>query len=101
MDMVDPRFNDEFDVWTNDPVEAQYLVHPEYVERLVALEGAFTARKLRALFQDGTLLVVFETGNDFETGSLTASDDRTHVQQAIAQFGALADLAVRLNERAR
>jgi len=101
MDMVDPRFNDEFDVWTNDPVEAQYLVHPEYVERLVALESAFTARKLRALFRDGELLVVFEAGNEFETGSLDSGDDRHHLQQAIAHFSALADLAVRLNERGR
>jgi len=101
MDTVDPRFNDEFEVWTDDQVEAHYLIHPEYVERLVALESAFAARKLRALFRDGELLVVFESGNDFETGSLDPGDDRLHVQQAIGQFGALADLAVRLNERAR
>lgn len=101
MDTVDPTFDEKFDVWTDDQTEAHYLIHPEYIERLVALESAFGARKLRALFRDGRLMVLFETVNQFESGSLEASEDRRLLQQAIAQFGALADLAVRINERAR
>ena len=101
MDTVDPEFDRRFDVWTDDQVEAHYLVHPAYVERLVAVETAFAAKNLRALFRDGELLVLFETLNQFESGSLEQRDDRRLLEQAIAQFGALADLAVRLNERSR
>jgi hypothetical protein len=100
-DMVDPRFEDRFTVWTSDQVEARYLVHPEYVERLLALEAAFAGKNARALFRDGELLIVLETGNLFESASLEASEDRALLEQAIAQFGALADLAVLLNERER
>jgi hypothetical protein len=101
MDTPDPRFDALFDVWTNDQVEAHYLIHPEYVERLVALETAFGAKNLAALFRGGELLVLFEAPNQFESGSLEPGDDRRLLEQAIGQFGAMADMALRLNERAR
>ncbi len=100
-EMVDPRFEDQFTVWSNDPVEARYLVHPEYVERLIAVEQAFAGENIRVLFCGGSLLIALESGNLFESGGLEASDDRRLLEQSIEQFGTLADLAARLNERAR
>jgi hypothetical protein len=100
-DMADPRFEDAFTVWSNDQVEARYLVHPEYMERLVAVEQAFAGDNLRALFREGQLLIVLESGNMFESGSLDAEDDRRLLERTIAQFAALADLAAQLNERER
>lgn len=99
--MVDPRFAEDFWVWTTDPVEAHYLVHPQYVERLVAIEQAFRGQKIRALFQGGELLIVLDSGNMFETGTLDASQDRDLLATCIAQFSSLANLAVQLNERPR
>ncbi|MDE8654396.1 DUF3137 domain-containing protein [Novosphingobium album (ex Liu et al. 2023)] len=100
-DMVDPRFEDQFTVWSNDPVEARYLVHPAYIERLVAVEQAYAGQNIRALFDGGSLVVLLETGNLFESGSIEAQDDRHLLERTITQFGALADLAAELNERAR
>jgi hypothetical protein len=100
-DMVDPRFEDRFTIWTSDQTEARYLVHPEYVERLLAVEEAFAGQNIRALFHEGELLIALQTGDLFESGSLDAGDDRILLQKAIVQFGALADLAVQLNERER
>lgn len=99
--MVDPRFEDEFAVWSNDQVEARYLVHPAYVERLMAVEQAFAGKKIRCLFTGGQLIVALESGNLFESGSLDASEDRTLLQRTIDQFGTLTDLAAELNEKAR
>ncbi len=101
VDMVDPQFEDEFAVWSNDQVEARYLVHPEYIERLKAVEQAFAGDKIRALFSEGQLLILLESGNLFESGSLEASDDRRLLELTIDQFGTLAELAARLNERPR
>ena len=101
IDLVDLGFADLFDVWSNDPVEGHYLVHPAYVERLIAIEQAFAGEKIRALFKGGDLLIVLESGNLFESGSLDATDDRRLVEQSITQFTTLSDLAMRLNERAR
>lgn len=98
---VDPQFEDVFDVWSSDPVEGQYLVHPKYVERLVAIESAFGGENIRALFCGGLLLVVLEGENRFESGSLEAGDDQRLIEQTIAQFGSLTDLAQRLNEAPR
>jgi hypothetical protein len=101
IDMVHPQFEDRFTLWSNDQVEARYIAHPEYVERLLAVEQAFAGKDIRALFHAGDLLIVLSTGDLFESGSLDASDDRTLLGRAIEQFAALAELAVRLNEKPR
>ncbi len=100
-DMTDPRFEERFTVWSDDAVEARYLVHPDYIERLVKVEEAFAGQKIRALFRKGDLLIAIETGNMFESGSLEPGEDRVLLERTIAQFGALADLASQLNERPR
>jgi hypothetical protein len=101
IDMTNPQFEERFTLWSNDQVEARYLVHPEYLERLLAVELAFAGEDIRALFQNGQLLVTLKTGDLFESGSLDSSDDRTLLETAIAQFGSLADLAMQLNEKPR
>lgn len=100
-DMVDPQFEDAFTVWSNDQVEGRYLVHPEYIERLIAVETAFAGKNARALFLEGDLTLVLETGNLFESGSLELGDDRTLLARTIDQFATIAELATRLNERER
>lgn len=101
VEMVDPRFGEEFAVWSNDQVEARYLVHPAYVEKLMAVEAAFAGEEIRCLFNGGQLIIVLESGNLFESGSLDASQDRGLLAKTIDQFGTLVDLAAELNERAR
>ncbi len=101
IDLGDPRFEERFTVWASDQVESRYIVHPEYMERLVGIETAFSGDDIRALFHDGDLLITLKTGNLFESGSLDAGDDRTLLATTIEQFGSLADLANKMNERAR
>jgi Protein of unknown function (DUF3137) len=101
VDMVDPRFEEAFAVWSDDGVEARYLVHPDYAERLTAVELAYAGKNIRALFSEGELLIVLESGDLFESGSLDAGDDRALVGRTIEQFTALTELATKLNERPR
>lgn len=101
VDVTHPGFEDRFTAWSDDQVEARYIVHPEYVERLLAVEKAFTGEDIRALFHEGDLLITVKTGNLFESGSLDSGEDRALLSKAIVQFTALADLAITLNERAR
>ena len=100
-DMVHPDFEDAFTVFTTDQVEARYLVHPTYIERLIALEASFTGQNIRTLFRDGELTVVLKTDNMFESGSLDARRDREMVEMCVAQFMAMAGLAQSLNEMGR
>jgi hypothetical protein len=101
VDMVDPRFEEAFAVWSDDGVEARYLVHPDYAERLTAVEQAYSGNNIRALFREGELLIVLESGDMFESGSLDAEDDRAMLERTIGQFTSLAELATKLNERPR
>jgi hypothetical protein len=99
--MVDPRFEDAFDVYSTDQVEGRYLVHPAYCERLLELERDFYGERLCALFHGGDLLVTIRTGNMFESATLDPTEDRQLLAQTIDQFAAITRLVQTLNERAR
>ncbi|MEO5708116.1 MAG: DUF3137 domain-containing protein [Alteraurantiacibacter sp.] len=101
VDMVHPGFEDEFTIYSTDQVEARYLVHPVYVEKLVALEAAFAGQKIRTLFHEGELTVVLETADMFESGGMDATRDRWMVKQCVGQFMAMVELAGTLNEPGR
>ncbi len=101
VDMVHPGFEDEFTIYSTDQVEARYLVHPTYVERLIALEQAFAGKKIRTLFHAGEVTVVLETENMFESGGMNAARDREMVETCVAQFMSMAELAGTLNEPGR
>ena len=100
-DMVHPEFVDTFDVYTNDQVEARYIVHPRYIERLIAVEQAFAGEKITSIFSEGELVVALNCGNLFESGSIDAGDDHIRVARTIDQFARLADLADALQEPER
>lgn len=99
--MVDPRFEDAFDIYGSDPVEARYLVHPVYCERLMDLESSFQGKKLRALFIEGDVVVAIETGDMFESATLNPEEDRGLLGTTIDQFGSIVRLVTLLNERPR
>lgn len=99
--MVDPRFEDAFDVYGSDVVEARYLVHPAYCERLLELERDFYGEQLVALFHKGDLLVTIQTEDMFESAALDSSKDQVRLGQTIDQFAAIARLIRTLNERPR
>jgi hypothetical protein len=101
VDLVHPQFADAFDVWSDDQVGARYLVHPTYVEKLIALEQAFHGQGIQALFTEGDLTISLKSENLFESGSIDADNDRARLAQTIEQFGRLADLADALNEQKR
>ena len=101
VDMVNPEFSDTFSVWSDDQVEARYLVHPVYVERVLAVEKAFQGKNVRTLFIDGELVIAIESEDMFESGSMRASEDRAHVARCIDQFMTLVGLCEALNEPAR
>lgn len=66
----DATFEKAFEVYSDDQVEARYLVHPVFMERLLHLERAFNGRKVRCGFQDGDLLIAVEGENKFEIGDM-------------------------------
>ena len=98
-EMTHPDFEDRFDIYTSDQVEARHLIDPLYVERLIALERSYRGEDIATIFHEGNLVVTLRTGNMFESGSIKAEDDRRRIQRTIDQFGRIADLAKQLNSR--
>lgn len=66
----DSMFEKAFEVYSNDQVEARYLVHPVFMERLLALEAAFKGKNLRCGFEGGDLLIALESPDRFEIGDM-------------------------------
>ena len=70
--LVDPVFEGKYDVYTNDQVEARYLVHPATVEKLNDLAIHYAGQKLTAAFyQDKFLIMISSNENHFEPADIT------------------------------
>lgn len=87
--LVDPDFEKLFEVYGTDQVMARYLLTPSFMERLLELETLLKGKNVRCVFDDalseeegkGELLIVAETGNKFEPGSMFEPlDDREPVE---------------------
>ncbi len=101
VDQVHPAFEDVFEVWSDDQVEARTLVDPTYVEHLIGIERAFSGDAVRAVFRKGEMIIAVESGNLFESGSIDASGDRERAEETSKQFASLAQLAMAINKTER
>jgi hypothetical protein len=69
--LVSLEFEDIYDVYTNDQVEARYLVHPKMIESFTALSKGYDGGKLSAEYYNGRLLLLLPTRtNHFEPASI-------------------------------
>ncbi len=101
IDQVHPAFENVFDVYSDDNVEARVLVDPAYVEHLIVIERAFDGDAVRALFMNGEIIIAVESGNLFESGHIDADGDRERAEEAAKQFASLARLAMAFNKQER
>lgn len=85
--LSDSRLERAFEVYSDDQVEARYLIHPVFMERLLELETSFKGQKLRCAFTDGDLIIAVEGGDKFEIGSMFANlDDIKRARNVIADL---------------
>lgn len=78
--LVDPAFEKMFDVYTNDQVEARYLIDPVMIERLKGLQMEYGGEGMTAAFYDSKMLILIESKhNYFEPAELEipATDPRS------------------------
>ncbi|MFO1015052.1 MAG: DUF3137 domain-containing protein [Caulobacteraceae bacterium] len=81
----DSHFEKIFEVYGTDQVEARYLVHPVFMEKLLALETSLKANKVRCAFEGGELLIVLDGKGRFEFGSQFSNFVRPAQVQKMAQ----------------
>ncbi len=70
VDMVAKELEDNFTIYSNDQVEARFLLTPDRMERLIALERHFKGGKLRGVFEGDHLTLALEADDQFEAGSI-------------------------------
>lgn len=63
--LVDPEFEKIYDVFTNDQVEARYLIDPVMIERLKALTEIYESDDISAACYDGRMLVLLPSRKNF------------------------------------
>jgi len=74
--LEDVVFEKKFDVYTDDEVEARYLITPSFMERLNNMQTAFKADKVSCAFHETHLFIALHTKKDlFALCSLTKPID--------------------------
>lgn len=71
-DLVSPEFEKIYDAYTNDQVEARYLIHPVMIEKFTALSREYDGqgRVLAAYFEGKLLLMLPTQKNHFEPADI-------------------------------
>ena len=88
--LEDPVFEKIFEVYTTDQVESRYLLTPDFMQKLVDIEGVFKGGKLKAAFDGGEMFVTVQGGNLFEPGSMFKPlDSADRVQELLTDFAAV------------
>ena len=91
--LVDPVFEKIFEAYSTDQVESRYLLDPAFMQKLVDLERSVDGKKIRFGFIEGQLLIVVETKNRYEAGSMLkplTAPERT--QKILDEIGAIYDI---------
>lgn len=70
-DLVDTEFEKTFDVFTNDQVEARYLIDPLIIEELKGLYKEYDGNKMMVAFYDDHILILIgSSANHFEPAEI-------------------------------
>lgn len=95
-DLVDPEFEKMFTVYTNDQVDARYLIDPVIIERFKSMAEIYSAQGITASYYDRQLLLLIPSHIDlFEPAALevSAEDKRSilHMEQEMEHIFQLID----------
>lgn len=70
-ELEDVNFEKKYDVFTDDEVEARYILTPTLMEKLTNIKMAFKCKSIRCAFKEEKLYIAMKTSKDlFSLGSL-------------------------------
>lgn len=91
--LVDPVFENIFEAYGTDQVEARYLLDPAFMQKLIDLENSINGEKIRFAFYASKLFVAINTGDRYEAGSMRNSlMDPKRTQRILNEIGAIYDV---------
>jgi hypothetical protein len=83
VNLEDPRFEEDFEVYASNQIEARYLLTPSFMERLQGLSNLFWGADVQASFYNQNLLLMiplkkryFSAGSIFQPATFTEEIQR-------------------------
>lgn len=97
--LEDPEFNKMFHIFTQDQVEARYILTTAFMERFKNLKATYKTNHIRASFLDNSVLIAMDCNRDlFKLGDLRKPiDDSVEFQEFFEEFVAVLSLIEILN----
>ncbi len=95
--LEDPDFERNFQVFSNDQVEARYLLSPRFMERMLRLIRVSNVNDIQFAFDSGKLYLTLESSKKFFEGGGNKLDSRAYVQNIINDVGLIFDVVKTLN----
>lgn len=92
--LEDPEFNKMFHVFTQNQVEARYILTTAFMERIKHLKDTFKTNHIRASFLDDSVLIAMDSSREwFKLGDLRKPvDDVGEFQEFFEEFVAVLSL---------
>jgi hypothetical protein len=101
--LEDSRFEKVFEVYSDDQIEARYLLTTAFMERMLKLRDLYEGKSIQFCFDNNTLLLAIPTKqNMFEANSFFGSNaDKKRVDLVFEQFYTVFSIVklLKLNQR--
>ncbi|MEM6686542.1 MAG: DUF3137 domain-containing protein [Bacteroidota bacterium] len=89
--LEDPVFEDRFNVYSNDQIEARYILTPKMMERIVALEDRFNAN-LYLSFRGHNLYIAIRQSKDLFETSFREEVSFTQIARFLEEVHSILDI---------
>ena len=101
--LEDVSFERQFEVFSDNQIEARYLLTTAFMERMSEVKKAFQGKNIQFSFFNNKLLIAIETNhNMFEVSSLfRRATNRKMIDRAFEQFASVTEIIdiLRLNSK--
>lgn len=101
INLEDIDFEKKWKVYSQDQIEARYLLNPKFMEQLKNVQKYFHGKKIDCSFWKNNLLIAIHTNEDmFETTSLFSSAlSYKNMRKVVTQFYSVFAIIEELNEK--
>ena len=81
VNLEDIEFSKEYNIYSENQIEARYVLTTAFIERLKNLKETYNAKYMRVAFHDAKIVILLQTGRDmFQMAGKSAITKETFVQ---------------------
>jgi len=95
--LEDPIFEDMFEVYSTDQVEARYLLTPTFMQRILDFSKYPGVKKLQLAFHEGALLMAIQRSDNYFEGGGHNLNDPSYIADTVKDLRIIFDIVRNLN----